>query len=397
MQQRIPIIGIAFCAILLIAIGLSGCNPATHWALYTPNNDIYEITFAYEGEQCVGWTLIVGDTTTTGSNCEDAISKIPNGSAVLPGSGSFSGQDQYPVRKTASAGADTLLLAQAFTGVEAFNLVTGAKLATIPLQGNPLDLVPLPGQSTLYAVVYPANGASPSVAVIDAAQLTLTATIALPANTFPICGAISPDGSTLYVSNAGSSSLSANPDTSILVIDTASQTVKGTIPFPASGNENLFGYYLRLAVSPDGTLLYASGSGGYLEAIDTLTQKPVSFIGLSPGLFLEASSPAPHIVFAPDGTKAYVGVGGPTGPSVVVIDPYTSQQVAAVRIGSSTSYLADIAISSNGSILYTVDESTGITYPIDTATLAVGTPIPRQTLPTGSTAPIGFAGLAVRQ
>jgi DNA-binding beta-propeller fold protein YncE len=397
MQQRIPIIGIAFCAILLIAIGLSGCNPATHWALYTPNNDIYEITFAYEGEQCVGWTLIVGDTTTTGSNCEDAISKIPTGSAVLPGSGIFSSRFQNPIKKTVSAGADTLLLSDAFTGVDAFNLATGVKLATIPLQGNPLDLVPLPGQSTLYAVVYPANGASPSVAVIDAAQLTLTATIALPANTFPICGAISPDGSTLYVSNAGSSSLSANPDTSILVIDTASQTVKGTIPFPASGNENLFGYYLRLAVSPDGTLLYASGSGGYLEAIDTLTQKPVSFIGLSPGLFLEASSPAPHIVFAPDGTKAYVGVGGPTGPSVVVIDPYTSQQVAAVRIGSSTSYLADIAISSNGSILYTVDESTGITYPIDTATLAVGTPIPRQTLPTGSTAPIGFAGLAVRQ
>jgi DNA-binding beta-propeller fold protein YncE len=397
MQQRIPIIGIAFCAILLIAIGLSGCNPATHWALYTPNNDIYEITFAYEGEQCVGWTLIVGDTTTTGSNCEDAISKIPTGSAVLPGSGIFSSRFQNPIKKTVSAGADTLLLSDAFTGVDAFNLATGVKLATIPLQGNPLDLVPLPGQSTLYAVVYPANGASPSVAVIDAAQLTLTATIALPANTFSICGAISPDGSTLYVSNAGSSSLSANPDTSILVIDTASQTVKGTIPFPASGNENLFGYYLRLAVSPDGTLLYASGSGGYLEAIDTLTQKPVSFIGLSPGLFLEASSPAPHIVFAPDGTKAYVGVGGPTGPSVVVIDPYTSQQVAAVRIGSSTSYLADIAISSNGSILYTVDESTGITYPIDTATLAVGTPIPRQTLPTGSTAPIGFAGLAVRQ
>src|ERR1035441_366925 len=378
MPRRFPTLGIAFCAHLLIVIGLIGCNTGqSRWEYVAPNSDIYTIIYTYQHEDCVGWTLWTGGgTTDSGSDCNDATSSLPNGSAVLPGSGSFSGvsfsgQDQCPVRKTASAGADTLLLAQAFTGVEAFNLATGAKLATIPLPGNPLDLVPRPGQSTVYAVVYPASGASPSVAVIDAATLTLTATIALPANTFPICGAISPDGSTLYVSNAGSSSLSANPDTSILVIDTASQTVKGTIPFPASGNENLFGYYLRVAVSPDGTLLYASGSGGHLQAIDTLTQKPVSFIGLSPGLFLEASSPAPHIVFAPDGTKAYVGVGGPTGPSIVVIDPYTSQQVAAVRIGSSTSYLADIAISSNGSILYTVDESTGITYPIATAQQAV--------------------------
>src|ERR1035438_8448972 len=108
----------------------------------------------------------------------------------------------------------------------------------MPVKGNPLDLVSLPGQNTVYAVVYPSFGASPSVAVIDGAQLKITANIALPANTFPIYGALSPDGATLYVSNAGSSDLSANPNTSILVIDTASRTVKGSIPLPAAVNVN---------------------------------------------------------------------------------------------------------------------------------------------------------------
>jgi DNA-binding beta-propeller fold protein YncE len=265
----------------------------------------------------------------------------------------------------------------------------------MPVQGNPLDLVNLPGQTAVYAVIYPSFGAAPAIAVIDGTQLKITATIALPANTFPICGALSPDGTTLYVSNAGTSELTSNPNTSILVIDTASQTVTGSIAAPPPATENLFGYYMRLAVSPDGTLLYATGAGGYLEAIDTLTLAPVSFIQLPPGQFVTAGSPPPHIVFAPDGAAAYVAVGGPRGPSIYAINPLTSQPVNSVAIGSATSVLTDLVVSANGSTLYTIDESTGITYPVNTATFAVGTPIPRQSLQTSATDPIGFAGLAV--
>ena len=395
MPQRFTTRGIAFCT-LLLAVALSGCATAAHWAFNTPSSEIYVITYVFEGGPCVGWQLAVGSTTTSGDNCNQPITKIPTGSAVLPASGVFSSPAQYPIRKTSAAGADTLLVADAFTGLDVFNLTTGAKLTTIPIPGNPLDLVPSPGQSTVYAVVYSPSGASPSIAVIDAAALTVTATIPLPNNTFPICGALSPDGGTLYVSNAGSSDLTSNPNTSILVVDTASQTVTGSIPFSASGNENLFGYYLRLAVSPDGTLLYATGAGGYLEAIDTLTQAPVSFIKFNPGIFVSATSPAPHIVFAPDGTKVYVATGNAYGSLIEVIDPYTSQPLNSVSVGNANSFLFDLAITYDGSTVYALDGFTGITYPIDTATLAVGTPIPRQNLPTTANASIGFASLAVR-
>jgi DNA-binding beta-propeller fold protein YncE len=287
------------------------------------------------------------------------------------------------------------LAADAFAGVDAFDLATGARLATMPVQGNPLDLVSLPGQNTVYAVLYPSFGASPSIAVIDGAQLKITANIPLPANTFPICGALSPDGATLYVSNEGSSDFGASPNTSILVIDTASRTVTGSIPLPAAVNVNVFGNYQRLAVSPDGSLLYANSSGG-LEAIDTRTLSPVSFIQLTPGLFPGQVSPAPHIVFAPDGSAAYMAVLGGKGAYIVVINPDTSQQVNSVQIGSPTSYLSDLAITLDGSALFALDQSTGITYPVNTATLTVGTPIPRPNLPPSATVPIVFSGFVMR-
>jgi DNA-binding beta-propeller fold protein YncE len=110
------------------------------------------------------------------------------------------------------------LIADAFTGVDAFDLATSAELASMLVQGNPTDLVALLGQNTVYAVLFPSFGASPSIAVIDGAKRQITANIPLPANTFPLYGALSPDGSTLYVSNVGSSDFSASPNTSILAI-----------------------------------------------------------------------------------------------------------------------------------------------------------------------------------
>jgi DNA-binding beta-propeller fold protein YncE len=67
-----------------------------------------------------------------------------------------------------------------------------------------------------------------------------------------------------------------------------------------------------------------------------------------------------------------------------------------VSVGNANSFLFDLAITYDGSTVYALDGFTGITYPIDTATLAVGTPIPRQNLPTTANASIGFASLAVR-
>jgi DNA-binding beta-propeller fold protein YncE len=363
------------------------------------NGVIYTVIYKYFDGSCVGWTIVSSESgqVSSGDNCSAAVPAVRAMTTVSGSAGPGSTPQAGNLRPRATSGSQgVLLLADAFTGVDAFDLATGAELASMPVQGNPIDLVSLPGQNTVYAVIYPSFGASPSIVVIDGTQLKITANIPLPANTFPISGALSPDGATLYVSNAGSSDLGPSPNTSILAIDTVSRTVKGAVPLPAA-NVNLFGYYQRLAVSPDGSLLYATGSGGYLEAIDTRTLSPVSFILLAPFLFVESGSPAPHIVFAPDGSAAYVAVLGPKGAFVVVINPDTSQPVNSVQIGSSTSYLSDLAITLDGSTLFALDLASGITYPVSTATLTVGTPIPRQNLPGSSTDPIVFSGFAVRQ
>jgi DNA-binding beta-propeller fold protein YncE len=297
--------------------------------------------------------------------------------------------------RTAAGSQGVVLIADAFTGVDAFDLATSAELATMPVNGNPTDLVSLPGQNTVYAVIFPSNGASPAIAVIDGAQLKITANITLPTNTFPYHGAISPDGATLYVSNIGSSDFSASPNTSILVIDAASQKVTGSIALPA--NQNLFGNYQRLAVSPDGSLLYASSSEGYLEAIDTRTLSPVSFIQLAPFLFAESDTPSPHMVFALDGSAVYVAVLGPNGAYIVTIDPDTSQQVNSVQVGSATSYISDLALSPDGTTVLAMDETTGITYLMDTTAFTLGTPIPRPNLPPNTTVPIVFSGFVIQQ
>ena len=374
------------------SLGFNACDPPddTKVDVRGADGQIYTVIYKYEGGTCVGWEV---DYLGSGSNCNEAIPVVRamTGASGSGGSGSgFSVPKGNLQRRAASGSQGVLLLSDAFTAVDVFDLATGTQLASMPVQGNPLDLVNLPGQNTVYAVLYPSFGASPAIAVIDAAQLKITATIPLPANTFPVCGALTADGATLYVSNAGSSGLGSSPNTSILVIDTASQKVKASIPLPAA-NVNLFGSYQRLAVSPDGSLLYASGSGGYLEALDTLSLLPVSFIQLPPFQFVEAGTPLPHMAFAPDGSALC-----PHGALIVVINPDTSQEVNSVSIGSATSYLSDLAISRDGLTLYALDQTTGLRYSVDTGTLTVGTPTPPPSLP-GGPAPIVFSGFAVRQ
>jgi 6-phosphogluconolactonase (cycloisomerase 2 family) len=394
------IFGILFFVALCLPVGfgLSGCDPDTeHY--FQANGTVYQVVYTYVLNVCVGWQIVqVGSSgpPVMGSDCGDAVPAMRALTAVPGAAGSGSSPLAAKKRpRTASGSQGVLLVADAFTGIDAFDLATSTQLATMPVNGNPTDLVSLPGQNTAYAVIFPSNGASPGIAVVDGGKLQISANISLPANTFPIYGALSPGGATLYVSNAGSSDLSVNPNTSILVIDTASQKVTGSIPLPS--NQNLFGNYQRLAVSPDGSLLYAGSSEGYLEAIDTRTLSPVSFIQLAPFLFAESDTPTPHMVFALDGRAVYVAVLGPNAAYIVAIDPDTSQQVKSVQVGSATSYISDLALSPDGNTLLAMDGTTGITYTLNTTAFTQGTPIPRPNLPPNTSVPIVYSGFVIQQ
>jgi hypothetical protein len=83
---------------------------------------------------------------------------------------------------------------------------------------------------------------------------------------------------------------------------------------------------------------------------------------------------------------------GPKGAYIVVINPDTSQQVNSVQVGSATSYISDLALSTDGSTVLAMDQTTGITYPMDATAFTLGTPIPRPNLPPSTTVPIVFSG-----
>jgi DNA-binding beta-propeller fold protein YncE len=226
MLPRNVISGILFLVVLLpLCLGLNGCNLSSEQNFVSPSGQLYVVVYTYDFGACVGWKLVVVGKPVDfhggggGSDCSE-IAPALRMLALVPASPqsdltAFAGN---PRPRTTAGSQGTLLLADAFTGVDAYDFATGAQLAVMPVQGNPTDLVSLPGHYTVYAVLFPSFGASPSIAVIDGAKRQITANIPLPANTFPLYGALSPDGSTLYVSNVGSSDFSASPNTSILAI-----------------------------------------------------------------------------------------------------------------------------------------------------------------------------------
>jgi dipeptidyl aminopeptidase/acylaminoacyl peptidase len=232
-------------------------------------------------------------------------------------------------------------------------------LQSITPAGRPYDLSLSPDQSTIYTVVNPVTSSQqPSIALIDTSSLAIRSTIALPAGTYPFWSAISPDGSTLYVSNnAAQYGTAPNTQSSYLVIDTASEKVTGNINVNAATS--------RPAVTPDGSLLlYLDGSAA-MSAIDTATMTPSWTAGTS-GVFSNAGFPPPHIVFSIGGQYAYaLGTAFQTGGTynaIFQVDTFQGKVVNTIPVGTSTSLFSDLAISGDGSMLLAADTSSGKVY-----------------------------------
>jgi hypothetical protein len=386
----------------LFGCGMSPSSGPVHE--FSQPGTLFRFFYKYDNG-CVGWELdqatpyeVGGITLFSWADISDSddcsIPPVPN--SIFAGSGSATSSFDRLVRQMSVPGPSGIVfIADAFTAIDAFDLSSGKQLATMPVLGNPFDIVGLPGQNLLYAVLYPANGAVPAIAVIDRSKLKIVASIPLPANTFPQFAAISGDGSTLYVNNAGSSELGPSPASSILVIDIADQTVKATIPI-SSDRVNQLGYYSRLALSPDGNLLYAQGQAS-IEVIDTLTLMPVAYLEFPPGNFPENAAPTPHMVFAPNGNTAYIAASGPSGPSIVVVDTATSQVLTKIPIGGPSSYVSDLVMTLNGPTLWVIDQITGSTIPVDTRTGQVGTPLAPLSFPGSSNTTTQFSSLGIVQ
>jgi YVTN family beta-propeller protein len=167
--------------------------------------------------------------------------------------------------------------------------------------------------------------------------------------------AVDAAGSKVYVANAG--------DNTVSVIDTATNTVAGTIPVGS--------YPSGVAVTPDGRKLYVitplTPQASTLSVIDTAT-KVVSTIpinvqptGLFGGAVPPELPPGPVelfiVAFSPDGSKAYVNFAQycecypyPAG-GVLVIDTATNSVIDTIWVGPDCCF-GGLAGSLDGSKLY---------------------------------------------
>jgi autotransporter-associated beta strand protein/YVTN family beta-propeller protein len=148
----------------------------------------------------------------------------------------------------------------------------------------------------------------------------------------PVDLVLSPDGTTVYIKNL----------TGLLVVDAASWTVRQTLSYPGSG-ASMHG----IAVSPNGSHVYVTGSGNELYE---WVVNPNGTVTFSRTISLPGGSDPCGIAISPDGTKAYVCLSIANTLAVVSLGAGTlSQQIAVgiapwnvlLSLDGNTAYVSD--------------------------------------------------------
>ncbi len=233
---------------------------------------------------------------------------------------------------TGTSGVGTDSVTVAATCVDG-NTVT----ATIAVGSYPIGVAVSPDGTTAYITNYGSN----SVSVINTATNTVTATIAVGSS--PVGVAVSPHGTTAYITSYGGNSVS--------VINTATNRVTATIAVGSSP--------WGVAVSPDGTTAYSADAGGSsVSVINTATNTVTATIAVG-------STPY-GVAFSPDGTTAYITNAG--GSSVSVINTATNTVTATITVGSRP---WGVAVSLDGTTAYTGNVNSNSVSVINTATNTV--------------------------
>jgi YVTN family beta-propeller protein len=160
----------------------------------------------------------------------------------------------------------------------------------------PTGLSISPDGKTLYV----ANNLANTVAIVDIATKTVTATV--PVGGYPYTTLVSKDGKTVYASNWG--------DGTISVIDTKTQAVVSTIAVGNHPNAMAFG--------PDDRLFVANANSDSISVVDTNDDKTVRTISVSLYAHAPYGSSPEGLAVSPDGQSLYVANSG--NNDVVVIN-----------------------------------------------------------------------------
>jgi YVTN family beta-propeller protein len=152
------------------------------------------------------------------------------------------------------------------------NFITGVVQGTGAPLSHPLNIVLSP--QGLYA--YVTNQGSDTVSIINLITDQNVGTISLGMT--PWAEALSPDGSTLYVSvDSGGVSQPDGGVSKIDIIDTGSQQIRGSIAIPEiqSSSKQLYPVITDLAISPYGTTMFGTGPDILVDKIDLTTNTVV--------------------------------------------------------------------------------------------------------------------------
>lgn len=190
------------------------------------------------------------------------------------------------------------------TTVTAFDYKTGQTVGTVTIEGNPWGVAYDPVSDSVYATTN-----SNAVVAIDAAKLTVTATI--PVDATPQNLAVDGSRHTVYVAS--------NVQNTVTAIDTRTRTVMWTLPTGQRGT-------LGVAVGSDGDTLYAiNETSGTLSVIDAddRTVKATVPVGRRPNAIVaDSDADAVYVANYSDGT-------------VAVIDARTNTVETVVRTGGT--------------------------------------------------------------
>jgi len=226
--------------------------------------------------------------------------------------------------------------------VSVINTSSNTVTATVPVGKSPLGVaVSLDGAKVYVANVnYKSRG---TVSVIDTATKKVTATIDIGYKYSPCGIAVTPDGKKVFVANRDVNSVS--------IIDTATNTVIGTIPAGANP--------LGVAITPDGKKAYVTNRySNNISVIDTGTNKVIASVKAGLGPFGVTVNQA--------GTKLYVT--NCEDDTISVIDTNSDTITATLPAGK---WPMGVAVSPDGTKVYVVNEGSNTVSVIDTETETV--------------------------
>ncbi len=263
---------------------------------------------------------------------------------------------QFGSSATLAAGSEPFSLAITPDGADAWVLnYQGESLQSLSTASGLFVGAPIPVPLESYGLAITPNGSRAYVAsvqfnTVEAIDLGTRSQVGSPilVGSEPNGLSISPDGTRVYVSNEASEDVS--------VIDTAGDQVVATVPLGAGPYGS--------AVTPDGRFVFfATDSGIY--TIETATNQVVGQ-PILPGTDFQ------QIAISPDGSRLYASSSTPG--SVAVVDVASRQPLTSIPAGESTEFLA---LTPDGKrLLVEQAEDPGQITPIETATNQAGTPVP---------------------